>query len=73
MENCKTVFIEGNNYDNHHCLDCGDILSVNDYIYGDCRCKPCRRSFYDCDISGLVDENTTNKIDEILLRKRKGR
>lgn len=69
----KKVTINGVKKNTYNCLECGDSLILDDYIFGDGRCASCRSKFYDRNITKYIDIGGNNQIDEILLKKRERR
>ena len=72
MKECigKTVAINGSSKTAYYCLECGELLNIDDYIFGDDRCGCCRSKLYDRNATKYIDLGGSNKIDEILLKKR---
>ncbi len=69
----KNVKINSNNVVHYNCISCGKELTKKEYYNCDDLCTDCRRKHYNRLHRDYTDRYGHNKVDEILINKRKAK
>ena len=69
----KNIKINSSNVNHYNCISCGKELTKKEYYNCDDLCNECRRKHYGSIHRDFTDRYGQNKVDEILINKRKGK